>query len=182
MFSKLALCNVKKSFKDYTIYFFTLVFGVCLFYVFNSMGAQEKMLMLNKSTADIIELLVSAMGYVSVFISVILGFLILYANRFLIKRRKKELGLYMVLGMDKRKISRILIYETFIIGIVALAVGIVVGIFASQGMAVLTSNLMEVKMKEFVFTFSLSAATKSIIYFGIILAQSQILWDKGFLT
>ena len=105
MFSKLAFQNVKKSMKDYTVYFLTLTFGVCLFYVFNSIDSQQAMLDVSSRQEDMLKLLTQMMGYVSVFISVLLAFLIIYANRFLIKRRKKELGLYMILGMPKGKIS-----------------------------------------------------------------------------
>ena len=109
MFSKLAFQNVKKSMKDYTVYFLTLTFGVCLFYVFNSIDSQQAMLDVSSRQEDMLKLLTQMMGYVSVFISVLLAFLIIYANRFLIKRRKKELGLYMILGMPKGKISRLVI-------------------------------------------------------------------------
>ncbi len=168
MFRKLAFQNVKKSMKDYTIYFLTLVFGVCLFYVFNSMESQEKMLKLSESSHEVIQMLTSTMGYVSIFISIILAFLVLYANTFLIKRRKKELGLYMCLGMNRRKISQMLIYETLCIGIVALVIGIVAGTFLAQGLAVVTARMMEVELAEFTFTFSGAAALKAIVYFGII--------------
>ena len=168
MFFKLALNNVRKSIKDYTIYFLTLSFGICIFYVFNSIESQEAMLKLNQSQRAIIQVLSEVIGYVSVFIAVILGFLIIFANKFLIKRRKKELGLYMTLGMEKGKISRILILETIIIGIVSLVVGLSVGIFLSQGLSVVTAHLFAVDMKDFTFVFSQSAFFKSILYFGII--------------
>lgn len=168
MFFKLALNNVRKSIKDYTIYFLTLSFGICIFYVFNSIESQEAMLKLNQSQRAIIQVLSEVIGYVSVFIAVILGFLIIFANKFLIKRRKKELGLYMTLGMEKGKISRILILETIIIGIVSLVVGLSVGIFLSQGLSVVTAHLFAVDMKDFTFVFSESAFFKSILYFGII--------------
>ena len=109
MFFKLAIHNVRRSLRDYAIYFLTLTFGVCLFYVFNSMDSQQAMTSLNSNQREIIQLLTSAIRYVSIIISFILGFLVVYSNRFLMKRRKKELGIYMLLGMDKGKISRILI-------------------------------------------------------------------------
>ncbi len=168
MFSKLAMSNVKKSMKDYTIYFLTLTFGVCLFYVFNSIHSQRAMLVLSSTQNRMLEELQEMIGMVSVFISVILGFLIVYANRFLIKRRKKELGIYMLLGMEKQKISHILILETFQIGIFSLAAGLLIGIFASQGLAVFTARMFHAKMKEFTFIFSPGACVKSLIYFGII--------------
>lgn len=96
--------NIRKSIKDYTIYFLTLILGVAIFYMFNSLDSQEAMLVVNSSTRQIVKLMVGMINYVSVFVAVILGFLIVYANNFLIKRRKREFGLYMTLGMGKRQI------------------------------------------------------------------------------
>lgn len=168
MFYKLALKNVTKSVRDFTVYFLTLTFGVCLFYMFNSIDSQTGMLSVSKSQYEIMKTLTEMIGYVSIFISVILGFLVVYANQFLIKRRKKELAIYMTLGMAKGKISRIVILETLIIGIFSLAVGLLVGIFASQGLSVVTARLFEVDLKAFTFTFSVEAFYKTILYFGLI--------------
>lgn len=168
MFFKLAIHNVRRSLRDYAIYFLTLTFGVCLFYVFNSMDSQQAMTSLNSNQKEIIQLLTSAIGYVSIFISFILGFLVVYSNRFLMKRRKKELGIYMLLGMDKGKISRILIVETLLIGIFSLGIGLAVGIFASQGLSAITAGIFEMDLSAFQFTFSLSAFYKTLLYFGII--------------
>lgn len=168
MFFKLAVNNVRRSFRDYAIYFFTLSFGVCLFYVFNSMDSQQAMLALSENQKEIMQLLVTAIGYVSVFISFILGFLVVYSNRFLMKRRKKELGIYMLLGMGKGKISRILALETLFIGIFSLGIGLIVGIFASQGLSVIISGIFEVDLSSFQFSFSIQALWKTVLYFGII--------------
>ena len=168
MFFKLALKNVTKSIRDYTIYFLTMTFGVCLFYMFNSIDSQKAMLNISAVQSNSMEMLTQSIGYVSIFISVILGFLIVYANRFLIRRRKKELGIYMTLGMEKGKISRIVVLETFFIGVFALAVGLIVGIFASQWLSVVTAKMFEVSMKAFQFTFSFNAFYKTLLYFGII--------------
>lgn len=150
------------------VYFLTLMFGVCLFYMFNSMETQQAMLAISESQRAIMKTLTMIMGGLSAFVSVILGFLILYANNFLIRRRKKELGIYMVLGMGKQKISMILILETAAIGLIALAVGLLIGIFGAQGLSVLTAQLMEVNLSNFQFTFSVDAAWKSALYFGVI--------------
>ncbi|MDF1495548.1 FtsX-like permease family protein [Caproiciproducens sp. CPB-2] len=168
MFSKLAFKNVTKSIRDFTVYFLTLTFGVSLFYVFNSIDSQTALLEVSKAQARIIASLITTIDYVSVFISIILGFLVVYANQFLIKRRKKELAVYMTLGMAKGKISRILILETMIIGVFSLAVGLLVGVFASQWLSVVTAKLFEVDMKAFLFTFSTHAFYKTVLYFGII--------------
>lgn len=168
MFFKLALKNVTKSIKDFTIYFLTMTFGVCLFYIFNSIDSQKVLLDLSTQQSESLELLTQMINYVSVFIAVILGFLIVYANRFLMKRRKKELGVYMTLGMEKGKISRIIIVETLFIGFFALAVGLLVGVFAAQGLSVVTAKMFEVNMKAFQFIFSPNAFYKTLLYFGVI--------------
>ena len=73
MYSKIAINNVKKSFKDYTIYFLTLTFAVCIFYSFNSIESQKAMLEMNKSTNRICKMLIQIISGISVFVSVILG-------------------------------------------------------------------------------------------------------------
>ena len=112
MLFRLSLKNLKKSIRDYSIYFFTLILGVCIFYLFNSIGAQTAMIELSKTKADSIDMLNTALSSMSVMISFILGFLIVYASRFLIRKRKKEFGVYLTLGMRKGDISKILLAET----------------------------------------------------------------------
>lgn len=129
MLFKFSVKNIRKSIKDYTIYFLTLILGVSIFYMFNSLDSQEAMLTVSSSTREIVKLMVSMIGMVSVFVAITLGFLIVYANNFLIKRRKKEFGLYMTLGMGRWQISRILLVETFLIGLLSLVVGMIVGVF-----------------------------------------------------
>ncbi len=126
MLFKLSFNNMKKSIKDYAIYFLTLVLGVAIFYMFNSLESQQAMLDVSSSQRSIIQLMINMLGIVSVFVAVILGLLIVYANNFLINRRKKEFGIYMTLGMGRRQISKIILMETIFIGIISLAVGMVV--------------------------------------------------------
>lgn len=167
MLFKLSIKNMKKSFKDYAIYFLTLVLGVAIFYMFNSLDSQEAMLQVSNSTRDIIKLMISMLGYVSVFVAVVLGLLIVYANNFLIKRRKKEFGIYMTLGMGKRQISKIIILETIFVGIISLVVGLIIGIFASQFMSALVAKMFEADMSNFQFVFSKTACIKSCVYFAV---------------
>lgn len=168
MLFKLSLKNIKKSFKDYAIYFLTLVLGVAIFYVFNAMDSQQAMLELNDAEKEIIGLMNEFLGGVSIFVAIVLGFLIIYASRFLIKRRKKEFGIYLTLGMGKRDVSKILLMETFIIGIISLVAGLIIGIIASQFMSIVVANLFEADMSEFTFVFSKAAAIKTIFYYVII--------------
>ena len=167
MLFKLSIKNMKKSFKDYAIYFLTLVLGVAIFYMFNSLDSQQTMLEVSQSTRDMIKLMISMLGMVSVFIAIILGFLIVYANNFLINRRKREFGIYMTLGMGRRQISQIILIETILVGIISLIVGIFIGVFGSQFMSILVAKLFEADMSEFTFVFSKDACIKTCIYFAV---------------
>ncbi len=167
MLFKLSWNNMKKSIKDYAIYFLTLVLGVAIFYMFNSIDSQQAMLEISESTREIIKLMISMLGYVSVFVAVVLGLLIVYANNFLINRRKKEFGIYMTLGMGKRQISKIILMETILVGIISLIVGLIIGIFASQFMSVLVAKMFEADMSKFQFVFSKDACIKTCIYFAV---------------
>ena len=167
MLFKLSLKNIARSIKDYTIYFFTLILGVAIFYIFNAIESQTVMMNVSSSTYEIIDLMNSMLSGVSVFVASVLGFLIIYANRFLMKRRNKEFGIYLTLGMSKRKISLILFFETLIIGCISLIVGLVLGTALSQVMSLLVANMFEAKMTEFEFIFSSSACIKTLIYFSV---------------
>lgn len=167
MLFKISLKNIRKSLKDYTVYFFTLILGVAIFYVFNAIDSQSVMLDVRENMMDIIKLMNDMLLGVSVFVSCILGFLIIYASRFLIKRRNKEFGIYLTLGMSKRKISAILFFETLLIGIVSLVAGLVIGTILSQFMSVIVANMFDADMTKFKFIFSMKACIKTLIYFAI---------------
>ena len=167
MLCKLSYANIKKSIKDYAIYFFTLILGVAIFYVFNALDSQTVMMDVSSSTAELIDLMMTMLSGVSVFVSFILGFLIIYASRFLMKRRNKEFGIYLTLGMSKRKISLILFFETLFIGIISLLVGLGLGVLLSQAMSLVVANMFEANLTKFAFVFSSSACIKTIIYFSI---------------
>ena len=167
MLCKLSLKNIKKSIKDYTIYFFTLILGISIFYVFNALDTQTAMMEVSSSTRELIKLMMTMMSAVSVFVSFILGFLIIYASRFLMKRRNKEFGIYLTLGMSKRKISMILFFETLIIGILSLVVGLGLGTLLSQLMSVIVVNMFEANLTKYTFVFSSSACIRTIAYFSV---------------
>ena len=167
MLFKLSWNNMKKSIKDYAIYFLTLVLGVAIFYMFNSIDSQQAMLQVSQSQREIIKLMITMLGFVSVFVAVVLGLLIVYANNFLINRRKKEFGIYMTLGMGKRQISKIILMETIFVGVISLVIGIVAGVFASQFMSVLVAKMFEADMSEFQFVFSKDACVKTCICFAV---------------
>lgn len=167
MLCKLSLKNIRKSTKDYAVYFLTLILGVAIFYVFNSLDNQNVMEGISQSRYEMVRLMVEMLGMVSVVVAFILGFLIVYANNFLIKRRKKEFGIYMLLGMGKGGVSRILFGETILIGILSLCVGLILGIFVSQFMSILVAKLFEADLTAYTFTVSVPALQQTILNFGI---------------
>ncbi|WP_331836906.1 FtsX-like permease family protein [Erysipelothrix piscisicarius] len=173
MYSKLALRNVKKSYRDFFIYFITLTFSVSLFYVFSSFGAQASIMDLSSSQGSMVEALTRIMNAMSYIVAVVFAFLILYANHFLIKRRHKELGVYTLLGMPKRYISRILIYETLYIGVFSLGSGLLLGLALSQVMTLLSAKVLSVAT-HYHFVFSMVATVKTIVCFMIIFTVVMI--------
>ena len=182
MYLKLALKNVKKSYQDFLVYFMTLSFSVCLFYTFNTFQDQKAVIQISSSQDDLVTQLSGVMLFISIFVAMILSFLILYANNFLMKRRKKEFGLYMLLGMPRSKISHILIYETLMIGIISLITGILTGLFLSQILTAITANLFEATLNyHFVFsTYSLIITLFSFffIFFLVIMFQTWTIRRK----
>ena len=167
MLCKLALRNVARSIRDFAVYFLTLAFGVCLFYVFNSIDAQQAMIALSESQKYYVEQMIVIMGYVSVFVAVVFGLLVVYANRFLMRRRKKEFGIYSVLGMTKREIGKILIKETILFGVASLIFGILLGILASQGLTMITGKIAGMAVSAYPFVFSVKAVGAAVVFFGI---------------
>ena len=168
MFSKLAFRNVRRSFRDYGVYLLTLTFGVCLFYTFNSLDGQGAMVYLAHSLNKMAQAIMIFIDIFSVVVAVVLACLILYANRFLLRRRKRELGTYLLLGLSQGQVSRLLFLETGIIGLISLAAGLALGFLASTGMSELTLSMFSIRMEEFVLAFSWRSAGKTAVYFGVI--------------
>lgn len=165
---KLIFKNVHKNLRDYLIYFLTLMISVSLFYAFNSISDQpafSEMGMTRTLLYDQLGILLSAL---SVLIAIVLAFLIIYANQFLLKRRKKELGIYMMLGMKKGRISRIFAGETFCVGVIALAVGLILGFILSQGISMIALKLFAIELDKYQLVFSIGAFRQTIICFALI--------------
>lgn len=164
MLFNVALRNVRRSVKDYAVYFLTLTIGVCLFYTFNSLEGQTVMQFIGAQA--FIRVFI---GVFSAFITLVLAGLILYANRFLMKRRKRELGTYLLLGLDTGKVARLLAGESLIIGLGALASGLALGLLASWGLDKLTVAMFLAAPPEiFSFRVSWTAVIETVIYFGAI--------------
>lgn len=168
MLFKLASKNAKKSFKDYLIYFLTLTISISVFYMVNSIYDQSILLNLQETSKKYMKDMSEGIYYISIFLAVVIGFLVVSTNSFFIKRRKKELGIYMVLGMEKNKISLILILEILFIAIFSLTLGILVGTILSQFMSFLIANMFIVDMTKYTFVFSIGSTMKTISLFSVI--------------
>ena len=167
MLFKLTLRNIRQSLRDYAIYFFTLIIGVSIFYLFNAIETQTSYLHVTNDTREMIKRLNQILAGTSVFVAVVLGLLIVYASRFLMKRRNREFALYLTLGMGKGGISLLLLVETIVIGIGSLAVGLLIGVGLSQLTSAYVSSLFEADMSTYEFVISGGAIVKTLIYFGI---------------
>lgn len=165
---KLIFRNVHKNIRDYLIYFLTLTLSVSLFYAFNSISDQPAFSDMGITGSLLYDQLGILLSALSVVIAVVLAFLIIYANQFLLKRRKKELGVYMVLGMKKRRISRLFAGETLCVGVIALVSGLVLGLLFSQGLSLVALKLFAIGLDKFQIVFSAGAFRQTVLCFVII--------------
>ncbi len=181
MYFKLALKNVKKSYRDFSIYFITLTFAVAFFYVFNSFEQQRVILQLNEVQGFMFEALSIIMDVISVIVALVFAYLIIYANNFLIRRRKKELATYTLLGMKKSTISKILIYESSVIAFVSLIVGVALGTGLSHVFVLLTAKILSVTV-NYGFIFSITALIKTVgifaLLFGVVMIFNSRVLNK----
>ena len=165
---KLIIKNVRKNIRDYLIYFLTLMISVSVFYAFNSISDQSAFSEMGMTKTLLYDQLGILLSTLTVLIAVVLAFLIIYANQFLLKRRKKELGLYMVLGMKKGRISRIFAGETFCVGVIALVTGLCLGVALSQGISLVALKLFAIELSKFQLVFSMGAFQKTALCFAVI--------------
>lgn len=164
---KTAFLNVRKCSKDYSVYFFTLIVGVAIFFMFNSVGSQGFMESMVSSQSSTMQSLVQLINFISVGVAVIFGLLMVYANNFLIRRRKKEFGVYMMLGMSRKRVAGILSIETLLVGILSLGVGIIVGILGSQLLSFAVAKMFAADLSSLRFIFSIDVLLKTVLYFAI---------------
>ena len=155
MLCKLAWGNVRRASRDYLIYLLTLALGVTVFYAFNTISLQVDIAGIK--TAGMREIMSELLSRLTIFLAAVMGFLMVYANNFIMKRRKREFGLYQVLGMTRGQVARIMAYETLIVSGAALVLGIICGIALSQLMVFFTASLFKTQISNFHFFISPSA-------------------------
>ena len=168
MIAKLAIGNVRKSLRDFAVYFATVALGVAVFYAFNTIADQADFL--SGDASGIVASIGGIMRGLTVFLALVLGFLMVYANNFLVRRRKRELGLYQMLGMRRSQVSAVLALETLISGIGAFACGLVLGVLLSQLLVFVTAALFHDTITAFSFRFSPDAAWFTFECFALMFA------------
>lgn len=169
MYLKLAFKNVRKSSRDFLIYFMTLTVSVYLLYTFNSLDGWSSRLELQQAQLDLFGQTAKILQYFSVFTIVIFAFLILYANRYLIRRRKQEFGIYRTLGMSNAQVARVLIYETMIAGASSLAAGLLAGIVLSPLFGLMTSVIFSAPYHFSIVVFPYAIAVTLVCFAAIFL-------------
>lgn len=168
MYIKVILQNIRRNLKNYTIYFVTLAIITGVFYSFNALQSQVALNQTSITKRVLYKTMNQYISVSSVLLAIIMAFLIVYTNQFLLRRRKKEIGIYLLLGMKKRRVSAIIVGEILIIGIIGLIVGTCIGFGISQVLSVICIKMFEVKVTGFKILISLTALKKTILYFGII--------------
>ncbi len=155
MLCKLAWGNVRRAGRDYLVYLLTLTLGVTVFYAFNTISMQVDIAGIDEK--GLAQVMGSMLGDLTYFLAGVMAFLMVYANNFIMKRRKKEFGLYQVLGMGRGRVATIMALETVIVSVVAFVVGIVLGVGLSQLMTFFTASLFKTQIANFHFFFSVHA-------------------------
>ena len=155
MLCKLAWGNVRCAGRDYLVYLLTLTLGVTVFYAFNTISMQVDIAGIDEE--GLAQVMGSMLGYLTYFLAGVMAFLMVYANNFIMKRRKKEFGLYQVLGMGRGRVATIMALETVIVSVVAFVAGIVLGVGLSQLMTFFTASLFKTQIANFHFFFSVHA-------------------------
>ncbi len=155
MLCKLAWGNVRRAGRDYLVYLLTLTLGVTVFYAFNTISMQVDIAGIDEK--GLAQVMGSMLGDLTYFLAGVMAFLMVYANNFIMKRRKKEFGLYQVLGMGRGRVATIMALETVIVSVVAFVAGIVLGVGLSQLMTFFTASLSKTQIANFHFFFSVHA-------------------------
>ena len=168
MYGKIIIKNVARNIKDYGIYFITLLISVAVFYSFNAIDSQPVIKEAMESNGNMMGTLIPMIHMLSKFVAVMLAFLIIYANNFLLKRRKKELGIYMILGMSEGKMSLLFVGETVLIGIFSVIAGIGVGCLLAQGISIFAIKMFAYDLAQYRFVFSVGSLKETLICFAII--------------
>ena len=169
MLFKLSQASMRKSFKDYLVLLFGLTISIAIFYMFQTLAQNKVFLESNSMISSIVFIF-----HVGTFIlAAITIFYIFYATSFMLSMRRKEMGMYMMLGAKKNKVTQLMFLETFFIGIISLVVGIVIGIGMAKGIAGLFMWQLDFNGEGFE-AFYLSSMITTIIFYVILFFLTSI--------
>lgn len=172
MYIKLSLRNMRRSASDYAIYFITIMLAISLMFAFNSIIFSEEL----GSLAENMKALSYSLVTLSVILVVVLAFMVSYATKFIIKKRKREFGTYLLLGMERRTTSSMFLIENMCIGLLSFAAGIVLGMVLFQLFSVIIMNIFD-QVYHIQVVFSLKAVLLTAAYFVLMFVLA--LWGGG---
>lgn len=173
MLCKLAWGNVRRAGRDYLVYLLTLTLGVTVYYAFNTISMQVDIAGIDEE--GLAQVMGSMLGDLTYFLAGVMAFLMVYANNFIMKRRKKEFGLYQVLGMGRGRVATIMALETVIVSVVAFVAGIVLGVGLSQLMTFFTASLFKTQIANFHFFFSMHAFNLTLVCMLVMFVPTLLL-------
>ena len=165
----LARKNIKGNFNNYFVYFVTLVFSMVIYYTFTSLQYSEKI----QESIELSDTMSFMFGVSSIILILFVAIFILYSNSFFTRKRKKEVGLYAILGLRKKTIAKMLFYENLIMGIIAIVIGIILGTLLSKLFAMILIKLMG-SIAEVDFGISILAITQTVIVFMVIILFTSV--------
>lgn len=175
LYPKIALSNLKKNANIYVPYLITAVCSVITFYIMSSISRNKSLF--HMPGGDSLKII---MGLGTVIIAIFAVIFLFYTNSFLIKRRKKELGLYSLLGMEKRHISKILFFETLYSWLFSMLIGLPGGILLSRLMFLLLLNIIHFDVTvQFSFSIISLAQTVMLFFFIFLLTMLANFWMLG---
>lgn len=159
--SKLSLRNARRQARDYLVYFVTIVLAAALVYAFNGLVFSRELMALSSMMKSLPLVIVLA----SIVVVCILGWLVQYTTGFMLSRRSRELGTYILIGLENRQVARLFFLENLAVGGVALALGTLLGNLVFQVLRAVTLALFHVSY-TFSFQFSLEAVGLTLLYFS----------------
>lgn len=151
LYAKLAWGNLRRTLRDFAIYFATLMLSVALFYSFSTLTNQTVFVGLGSSTSSLILRMEAFIRGLSIFLMIIIGILIVYANIFFMRRRVREFATYLLLGMKKTSLALVILIENILVGISALVMGLIVGVVISQFSSLAILKLFNTPVDRFHF-------------------------------
>lgn len=174
LYIKLAWGNLCRALKDFTVYFVTLMLSVSLFYSFNTLTNQAFFVGLSSSTSHLVLRMAELITGLSIFLMIVIGILIVYANVFFMRRRVREFATYLLLGMKKSSLAFVILIENFIVGICALIVGLLVGVVVSQFSSLAVLKLFNSPVERFHFLLVPQAMIFTACMFGVVFVLSTL--------